>query len=90
MSPIVAGRAVKGPLATMITHLTGRTPSARAVALHYRDRYGDLLGGMVVERGDEAEVRDLLPVRATATIMGDRDDRARLAREVLTLAETLL
>jgi LPPG:FO 2-phospho-L-lactate transferase len=78
LSPIVAGAAVKGPLATMIRELTGEAPSAGAVARHYRG----LLHAMVVERGDEATVSGL-PVVGTATVMRSRADRVRLAREVL-------
>ncbi len=83
VSPIVGGRAVKGPLAAMIPTIGGEAPSAAAVARHY----GPLLTGMVVERGDGAAVD--VPVYETATVMGDRADRTRLAREVLSFAETL-
>ena len=81
VSPIVGGRAVKGPLATMIPELTGAPPSAGAIASHY----AGLVRAMIVERGDESSVRDL-PVLATATVMGSRDDRARLAREAIAFA----
>jgi LPPG:FO 2-phospho-L-lactate transferase len=83
VSPIVGGQAVKGPLATMIPQLAGAPASAAAVAAHY----GDLLAGIVLERGDEPPPG--LPALATATIMGDRADRARLAREVLAFAAAL-
>jgi LPPG:FO 2-phospho-L-lactate transferase len=84
VSPIVAGKAVKGPLAAMIPRLApGTDASAAAIAAHY----GELLAGIVVERGDAGP--DGLPALATATVMGDRVDRARLAREVLTFAEGL-
>jgi LPPG:FO 2-phospho-L-lactate transferase len=87
VSPIVGGAAIKGPLATMIPDLTRQLPSAGAVARHY----GELLRGMVVERGDEATVGDAtadraVPVLGTATVMKSRDDRLRLAREVLAFA----
>jgi LPPG:FO 2-phospho-L-lactate transferase len=84
VSPIVGGKAVKGPLAAMIPRLApGTDASAAAIAAHY----GELLAGIVVERGDTGP--DGLPALATATVMGDRADRARLAREVLTFAEGL-
>jgi LPPG:FO 2-phospho-L-lactate transferase len=85
VSPIVGGHAVKGPLAEMIPALAGEAPTAGAVARHY----GGLLAGVVVERGDEASVAGV-PVYATATVMGDRADRTRLAREVLAFAAELL
>ncbi|HEY3818012.1 MAG TPA: 2-phospho-L-lactate transferase [Polyangiaceae bacterium] len=81
LSPIVGGAAVKGPLATMIRQLTGEAPSAGAVAKHYRG----LLRAMVVERGDEGTVASM-PVLGTSTVMRSRDDRLRLAREVLAFA----
>ncbi len=81
VSPIVAGAAIKGPLAQMIPALAGRPASAAAV----RDHYGDLLDGFVIERGDDASG----VVLHTSTVMGDCEDRARLAREVLAFAEAL-
>lgn len=81
VSPIVGGRAVKGPLGTMIPELTGAAPSAAAIARHY----GPLLRGLVVERGDEHDVAGVA-VRATDTIMRTRADRLRLAEETLAFA----
>jgi LPPG:FO 2-phospho-L-lactate transferase len=81
VSPIVGGRAVKGPLASMIPSLAGVSPSAAAVAAHYPQ-----LAGMVVERGDGVPgVR----VLATDTVMKSLDDSERLAREVLALASAV-
>jgi LPPG:FO 2-phospho-L-lactate transferase len=79
LSPIVGGAAVKGPLATMIRDLTGEAASAGAVVRHYRG----LIRGMVVERGDEATVGGI-PVLGTSTVMRSREDRLRLAREILS------
>ncbi len=84
LSPVVHGRAIKGPLAEMIRTLAAREPCADAIAAHY----GELLSGMVVERGDEAGVR-AKAVLGTDTVMGGSADRARLAREVLRFAEGL-
>jgi LPPG:FO 2-phospho-L-lactate transferase len=81
LSPIVGGAAIKGPLATMIRELTGEPASAGAVARHYRG----LLRAMVVERGDEGTVASMA-VLGTSTVMRSRDDRLRLAREVLAFA----
>ncbi len=80
VSPIVAGRAIKGPLAAMIPRLAGRAPSAAAIADHYRG----LITGLVLEHGDEAPAD--LRVLTTATVMANDDDRIRLAREVLGFA----
>jgi LPPG:FO 2-phospho-L-lactate transferase len=83
VSPIVRGRAIKGPLASMIPALDGRAPTAAAVAA----RYAPYLSAMVVEAGDESELD--VPVLATSTIMRTHDDRERLARELLDFAESV-
>jgi LPPG:FO 2-phospho-L-lactate transferase len=82
VSPIVGGRAVKGPLGAMIPQLGGEPPSAAAVAHHYEG----LLGGIIVERGDEVPG---LRVVATDTLMRSRADSRRLADELLAFAERL-
>jgi LPPG:FO 2-phospho-L-lactate transferase len=82
LSPIVGGSAIKGPLATMIVDLTGERPSAGAVVRHYRG----LVRAAVVERGDEGTVGSI-PVLGTSTVMRSREDRLRLAREILAFAE---
>jgi LPPG:FO 2-phospho-L-lactate transferase len=84
VSPIVGGRAVKGPLGEMIPALAGEPASAGAVARHY----GSLLSGFVVEHGDEQSIEGPA-LYGTQTIMQSRDDRARLARQVLAFAETI-
>jgi LPPG:FO 2-phospho-L-lactate transferase len=84
LSPIVHGRAIKGPLAEMLRELGGHEPCAGAIAAHY----GKLVSGLVVERGDAQSVR-APAVLETDTIMGGSADRARLAREVLQFAEGL-
>ena len=87
LSPIVHGEAVKGPLARMLVDLGGEAATPAAVARHY----GPRLRGMVVERGDEATLRDLpnLRVRSSDTIMRTREGSARLARELLAFAQEL-
>lgn len=84
LSPIVAGQAVKGPLATMIPQLAARPASAAAIAAHYQG----LLAGIVVENGDERGIEGL-PVCATATVMHDRAARLQLGREILRFAQSL-
>jgi LPPG:FO 2-phospho-L-lactate transferase len=81
LSPIVAGAAIKGPLASMIPDLAGEPPTPGAVVRHYRG----LVRAVVVERGDEVTVGESIPVLGTSTIMRSRDDRLRLAREVLSV-----
>lgn len=82
LSPIVGGAAVKGPLATMIRELAGEPPSPGAIVRHYRG----LVRGMVVERGDEQSVDSGIPLLGTSSVMRSRDDRLRLAKEILSFA----
>ena len=82
VSPIVGGRALKGPADKMLASL-GHEVSAAGVARMYEG----LADGMVVDRVDErerAEIEDLgMRVLVTEAVMRDEVDRARLAREVL-------
>ena len=89
VSPIIGGRAVKGPAAKMFSEL-GIEPSALAVAQYY----GSLLKGFVFDEVDSAYSNSIqglgiMPL-ATATLMQDRADRARLAGEVIDFAGGLL
>jgi hypothetical protein len=68
----------------MLPVLGGEEASAGAVASHY----AHALRGFVVERGDEASVRGL-PVLSTDTVMRTREDRVRLAEDVLRFAGEL-
>lgn len=83
VSPILGGKAVKGPLASMLPALEGRTASARNVALHY----GELLDGMLVHHGDAFDAG--YPVLETNILIADRDSRKTLASELLAFAWTL-
>jgi LPPG:FO 2-phospho-L-lactate transferase len=82
VSPIVGGRALKGPAAALMEQL-GLSPSALEVARHYRG----LLRGFVLDREDAAQadaVRALgMDVLVTDTVMTDAASKARLAAEVL-------
>ena len=97
VSPIVHGRAVKGPLAEMIPAVEHRRASATAVLAHYRESYeagGMRLAGFVVALGDEREAAsaagDAGPkILATDVVMPDIPGRERLARTVLRFAESL-
>lgn len=82
VSPIVGGKAIKGPAANMLER-AGVDVSAAGVA----DYYGDLVDVMVIDEQDahlEPTIRERgHDVIVLQTIMGDRADRARLAREIL-------
>ena len=78
VSPIVAGKALKGPTAKMMAEL-GVEVSARQVAKHY----GEILDGFIVDSADTGLATDFgLPTRTCATIMNTLDDRVQLAHEV--------
>ncbi len=82
VSPIIGGKAIKGPAAKMFTEL-GIEPSALAVAKHYRN----ILDGFVLDTVDsnlEDEIKKLnMKTLTTNTLMKDLADRTRLAKDVL-------
>jgi LPPG:FO 2-phospho-L-lactate transferase len=88
VSPIVAGRALKGPADRMLASL-GHPVSAAGVAAIYRD----LVTGFVIDAVDAdlgPEIEGLgLRVLATDTIMTDDAARARLGGAVLDFGRAL-
>lgn len=88
VSPIVGGRALKGPADRMLASL-GHEVSATGVAKIYKG----LVDGMVIDRVDEEERAGVealgMRVLATEAIMRDAADRTRLAREVMEFGEVL-
>jgi LPPG:FO 2-phospho-L-lactate transferase len=85
VSPIIGGRAVKGPTAKMMMEL-GMMPSAAAVA----ERYGDLLDGYVMDVADAEEAARVAPtVTLAPTLMTTLAEREALARVVLQAADAL-
>jgi LPPG:FO 2-phospho-L-lactate transferase len=85
VSPIIGGRALKGPTAKMMAEL-GLAITSRTVA----DHYAGLLDGFVLDRADEGEAEAIgLPCLATRTLMESEDDKRRLAAEVLAFARRL-
>lgn len=85
VSPIIGGKAVKGPTAKLMTEL-GLNPSAAAVA----QRYGELLDGYVVDHADTSEIMEMRPkVTLAQTLMRTLEEREALARIVLSAAAKL-
>ena len=85
VSPLIGGRAVKGPTAKIMREL-GIEASNRAIAAHY----GDLLDGLVIDESDSlAELPRGLPTHATRTLMKSLADREMLARATLEFADHL-
>jgi LPPG:FO 2-phospho-L-lactate transferase len=89
VSPIIAGKAVKGPAAKMYGEL-GIEPSALAVAKHYQN----LAGGFILDEVDaklEADIQGLnMQTLVTKTLMQNSDDRRHLAEDVLDFIGKLL
>jgi len=85
VSPIIGGRAIKGPTAKMMIEL-GLPVTPAAVAQHY----GGLIDGYIIDYTDDdgGAVSDLPVVRA-ATLMSSLEDRENLARVVVAFADRL-
>lgn len=88
ISPIIGGKALKGPADKMLTTL-GYQANALGVARILRP----FLDGYVYDQMDQDLAAGFeligLEAMATQTIMGDIDDRARFGREVIDFAEDL-
>jgi LPPG:FO 2-phospho-L-lactate transferase len=85
VTPIIGGKAIKGPAAKMMLEL-GLDVSGAAVAR----RYAGIIDGFVIDETDP--IPQPLPDIAffgAATLMNDTDDRLRLAHAVLHAADTL-
>jgi len=84
VSPIVRGKAIKGPLAEMIRAISAEETGPLAIVRYY----APLLSGIVVEEGEQtaASVR-MKPAR---TVMTTREDSLTLARDVLGFVRELL
>jgi LPPG:FO 2-phospho-L-lactate transferase len=79
ISPLIGGRAVKGPADRMLARLAGGTSPA-----HVASCYGDLIDALVLDEADARDVENLAvkPVVAK-TLMSDAAARRRLAEAVL-------
>ena len=79
VSPLIGGRAVKGPAAEMLQRLEGGTAPADVARC-----YPGLIDVLVIDEAD-AELADAGDVRTivTRTLMGDSDSRRRLAEAAL-------
>ncbi len=82
VSPIVGGKALKGPADRLLREL-GRESSVVGVA----EWYADITGSLLIDSQDEAHaqaVRDLgLACHVLPTVMTTAEDAARLAKECL-------
>jgi len=80
VSPLIGGRAVKGPADRMLTRLAGGTSPAHVAA-----QYTGLIDALVVDEADAHDLDGLAEVRpiVTRTLMTDPDARKRLAEAAL-------
>jgi LPPG:FO 2-phospho-L-lactate transferase len=79
VSPLVGGRAVKGPADRMLARLAGGTSPAHVAAC-----YAGLIDALVIDESDAdgAGALDVRPI-VTQTLMTDADARRRLAEAAL-------
>ncbi len=89
VSPLIGGKAIKGPAAKMFQEM-GITPTASAVASHYRE----FLTGFMMDSCDRAEFENvsrwrIIPIEEDI-LMKNINDRVRLAEAVLNFGETIL
>ncbi len=88
VSPIVDGRAIKGPAAKMMAEL-GMPPTALAIAQHYQA----VIDGLVIDHQDQGVIPDIkrinMNVCAAQTVMKNDADKQRLAGQVLDFIKDL-
>jgi LPPG:FO 2-phospho-L-lactate transferase len=80
VSPLIGGRAVKGPLDRMLTRMAGGTAPQQVT-----DCYKGLIDALVIDRADATAEADV-PLVVAATLMTDRAAARRLAETVLEAA----
>ncbi len=80
VSPLIGGRAVKGPADRMLTRLAGGTSPA-----HVAGMYSGLIDALVVDEADAHDLEGLAGVRpiVTRTLMTDLEAQKRLAEVAL-------
>lgn len=85
VSPLIGGKAVKGPTAKIMAELRLEISNRAVLAT-----YDDFLDALVIDESDAAEAATPgLPLRVARTLMVDDSDRIALARAVLALAGEL-
>ncbi len=79
VSPLVGGRAIKGPTAKLMTEL-GLIPGVAAIARHY----AGVIDRLVIDGADAADAAALpCPALVTPTVMAGDAERIALARAIL-------
>jgi LPPG:FO 2-phospho-L-lactate transferase len=80
VSPLVGGRAVKGPADRMLDRLAGGTQPR-----HVAGCYPGLIDALVIDESDDPNGLDVTPI-VTATLMFDAASRRRVAEAALAVA----
>jgi len=83
ISPIVGGRAIKGPADSMMSQL-GYEPSVVGVAKLYREFVSTLIIDTVDSNEQQRVMEEGVAVRVMNTLMGSVDDSVELAKRVLS------
>ncbi len=85
VTPIVGGKALKGPTAKIMAEL-GIAPDARSIASHY----GDLIDGFVLDTQDGQSIDAMSrPFTVANTVMQTLDDKVALARHCMAFCDRL-
>jgi LPPG:FO 2-phospho-L-lactate transferase len=88
VSPIIGGKAVKGPLAKMYTD-KGVRPSPSTIVEHYKD----FLDCIYIDDQDENYAKDIqqsgIIFQSTDIMMPDLSNRIRLAQTIINYLETI-
>jgi len=86
VSPVVGGKALRGPADRMLESLGGRA-SASGVVEHYQEHYPGLVDVFVIDAVDESEAATLREVGVAIdvrdTVMRTHAHRQRLAEEIV-------
>ena len=80
VSPLIAGKAVKGPADRMLNRLAGGTGPAQVTSC-----YKGLIDALVYDESDGEAELDVQPI-VTRTLMSDADARRKLAEAALSVA----
>ncbi|WP_417669166.1 2-phospho-L-lactate transferase [Roseibium sp.] len=90
ITPVVGGKAIKGPTATMMQGFNVPVMAASAAALHT-----DIFDGYIIDELDQNQIEDFrtvtdgLPVRTANTMMVNLAAKRGLARAALAFADEL-
>lgn len=88
ISPIVGGKAIKGPTAKLMREI-GIAPSSLSIAEHYRD----IIDGLIIDKQDSAQQDAIeamgIKVKVCNTVMHNLADKTLLAEHVLDFAASM-